>query len=165
MSKPKHHLHCTVQHASPGLSLEVDLHLSQDWTILFGPSGAGKSSILRLIAGLERFGNCFVQAGEDVLTDTTHRIFVPPHMRRIRFVAQEGVVFPHMLVRENVEFGLQSAGVQTTRREERVQAALRCFRIEHLAERQTIDDSALYPESDDPVLCKYSNCLKLLVDS
>src|SRR6185312_13170764 len=76
-------------------------------TALFGPSGAGKTSILRGIAGLERYvGRC--QLGESVWQDA--RTFLPPHRRAVGYVFQDANLFPHLSVRQNLEFGLRRAG-------------------------------------------------------
>jgi molybdate transport system ATP-binding protein len=71
-------------------------------TALFGPSGAGKTSVLRAVAGLERFaGRCAL--GDDIWQD--ERRFLPAHRRAIGYVFQEPSLFPHLTVRDNLEFG------------------------------------------------------------
>jgi molybdate transport system ATP-binding protein len=75
-------------------------------TALFGPSGAGKTSLLRAIAGLDRFdGRCAL--GESVWQD--EGIFRPPSSRGVGYVFQEGSLFPHLSVRGNLNFGLKRA--------------------------------------------------------
>ncbi|MDR3473056.1 MAG: molybdenum ABC transporter ATP-binding protein [Devosia sp.] len=75
-------------------------------TALFGPSGAGKTSILRAIAGLERFaGDCTLDG--QVWQDGSR--FLQPHRRAIGYVFQEASLFPHLSVRGNLEFGLRRA--------------------------------------------------------
>jgi molybdate transport system ATP-binding protein len=76
-------------------------------TALFGPSGSGKTTILRAIAGLERLsGRCAL--GETVWQDAAR--FVPTHRRAIGYVFQEPSLFPHLSVKQNLEFGLRRAG-------------------------------------------------------
>jgi molybdate transport system ATP-binding protein len=88
-----------------GFTLELDVTIRGRVTALFGASGAGKTSLLDLIAGLRRPERARVQLGERVLTDTrTHR-FVPPEKRRVGYVPQEGALFPHLRVRENLLYG------------------------------------------------------------
>jgi molybdate transport system ATP-binding protein len=72
-------------------------------TGLFGPSGCGKTSVLRAVAGLDRFarGRCVV-AG-DVWQDAT--TFRPAHRRPLGYVFQEASLFPHLSVRRNLTFG------------------------------------------------------------
>lgn len=74
-------------------------------TALFGPSGAGKSTILDAIAGLLRPGEGRIILDDRVLVDTHRRVFVPAERRRIGVVFQEGRLFPHLSVRENLLFG------------------------------------------------------------
>ncbi|HEV7717964.1 MAG TPA: molybdenum ABC transporter ATP-binding protein [Arsenicitalea sp.] len=77
-------------------------------TALFGPSGSGKTTILRAIAGLERLsGHCAL--GETVWQDAAR--FVPTHRRAIGYVFQEPSLFPHLSVKQNLEFGLRRAGM------------------------------------------------------
>jgi molybdate transport system ATP-binding protein len=79
-------------------------------TALFGASGAGKTSILRAIAGLDRFnGGCMLDG--EVWQDA--RGFLPPHRRAVGYVFQEASLFPHLPVRGNLEFGLRRAGGAT----------------------------------------------------
>jgi molybdate transport system ATP-binding protein len=74
-------------------------------TALFGPSGAGKSSIVSMIGGLLRPDRGRIALGADVLFDSEAGIDVPPHRRRIGYVFQEGRLFPHLSVRQNLDYG------------------------------------------------------------
>ena len=76
-------------------------------TVLFGPSGSGKSSTLLAIAGLLRPSRVHVSIDSEVLADTGHRVFVPPEQRRIGLVFQDGKLFPHLDVADNLRFGLR----------------------------------------------------------
>jgi len=79
-------------------------------TALFGPSGAGKTSVLRGIAGLERYaGSCRL---DDEIWQEAER-FVAPHRRQVGYVFQEARLFAHLSVRENLMFGLRRAGDPT----------------------------------------------------
>ncbi len=73
-------------------------------TALLGPSGCGKTTLLRLIAGLERPAEGSIHAGDKALS--TPDQVTPPEKRRIGMMFQEGALFPHMSVAENVAFGL-----------------------------------------------------------
>ena len=73
-------------------------------TALLGPSGCGKTTLLRLIAGLERPDEGSIHTGGETLS-TPDRVR-PPEKRRIGMVFQEGALFPHLSVAENVAFGL-----------------------------------------------------------
>jgi molybdate transport system ATP-binding protein len=71
--------------------------------VLFGPSGSGKSTILAGIAGLLRTDKLDV----DLDGQQLHRI--RPHRRRIGMVFQDGRLFPHLTVKENLSYGLKRA--------------------------------------------------------
>ena len=81
-------------------SVSLDIARGEFFTLL-GPSGSGKTTTLRLIAGFE-----LPDAGRVELagTDVTGR---PPHARDVNTVFQDYALFPHMTVRENVEYGLR----------------------------------------------------------
>jgi molybdate transport system ATP-binding protein len=94
-----------LRHRSGPLDLNVEFVLDAPWTALFAPSGAGKTTILRMIAGLDRpqSGRVVTSSGI-VLLDTAGRIFVPPHQRLVRMVAQRPALFPHLSVERNVRY-------------------------------------------------------------
>ena len=72
---------------------------------LFGRSGAGKTSVVNAIAGLIRPAQGSVMIDGQALVDTARGVFVPPHKRRIGYVFQEGRLFPHLTVRQNLLYG------------------------------------------------------------
>lgn len=74
-------------------------------TALFGRSGSGKTSLVRIIAGLARPEEGYVELQGDVLTDTKKGTFIPKHRRRFGYVFQETRLFPHMTVRQNLGYG------------------------------------------------------------
>jgi len=74
-------------------------------TALFGPSGSGKTTCLRAIAGLERLPNSYLQVGDEVWQDESKGIFIPTNQREIGYVFQEASLFPHLNVKQNLEFG------------------------------------------------------------
>ncbi len=94
-----------LRHSAGPLDLDVQFDLDPGWTALFAPSGAGKTTILRMVAGLDRpkFGRIVTGPGL-VLLDTARRTFIPPHLRRIRMVAQRPALFPHLSVLENIRY-------------------------------------------------------------
>ncbi|MDE2596529.1 MAG: ATP-binding cassette domain-containing protein [Sphingomonadales bacterium] len=78
-------------------------------TALFGPSGAGKSSTLDMIAGLLRpLDGRIVVAGE-VLFDSAQGIDLPPERRACGYVFQDGRLFPHRRVADNLRYGWKLA--------------------------------------------------------
>jgi len=76
-------------------------------TAVLGHSGCGKTTLLRLIAGFERPERGSIALAGRTLDDG--RSYVPPEQRNIGYVPQEGALFPHLNVRENVGFGLPRA--------------------------------------------------------
>jgi molybdate transport system ATP-binding protein len=80
-------------------------------TALFGPSGAGKTTIVNMIAGLVRPDKGRVALGGEVFFDGARRIDVPVHRRRLGYVFQEGRLFPHLSVRQNLGFGRWMSGL------------------------------------------------------
>ena len=79
-------------------------------TVIVGPSGSGKTTLLRLIAGFE---------APDVGTITLNGRQlegIPPHRRNVAYVAQEGALFPHMSVGDNVGFGIPRQAVDRSLR-------------------------------------------------
>ncbi len=77
-------------------------------TCLIGHSGCGKTTLLRLMAGLLP-----LQSGEIALNDSTlasPSAMVPPELRSVGMVFQEGALFPHMSVIDNVAFGSRNNG-------------------------------------------------------
>jgi molybdate transport system ATP-binding protein len=73
---------------------------------LFGPSGAGKTTTLEVIAGLVPPRQGFVELAGRVLTRTSRpRLAVPPWQRRVGLLRQDPGLFPHLTVRQNLEYG------------------------------------------------------------
>lgn len=86
-------------------SLEASFESQGRVTGLFGASGAGKTSLVNIIAGLLRPDRGVIAIDGDVLDDTAARIHVPPHQRRIGYVFQDARLFPHLDVRQNLDYG------------------------------------------------------------
>jgi molybdate transport system ATP-binding protein len=81
------------------LSLEVDSTFA-----LVGPSGAGKSTVLNAIAGLVKPATGRIACNEETWFDAERRVFVLPEQRRVGLVFQDYALFPHLTVRQNVEY-------------------------------------------------------------
>ena len=80
-------------------------------TALFGPSGAGKTSIVNMIAGLVKPDRGRIVSGDTVLFDSAAGVDVPAHRRRIGYVFQDGRLFPHLSVAQNLEYGRWFSGL------------------------------------------------------
>lgn len=84
-----------------GLCLRVE---AGSFTSVLGPSGSGKTTLLRVVAGFEQADGGTVRLGGEVVDDGHDH--VPPHRRRTGYVPQDGSLFPHLPVQDNVGFGL-----------------------------------------------------------
>jgi molybdate transport system ATP-binding protein len=117
----------------PGFGMQVDHDLALTGiTALFGPSGAGKTTLLRIIAGLEHDARGRVTFdGEPWQTDAAR---VPPHRRGIGYVFQDGRLFPHLDVEENLRFALSR---RTRRRSIDFDAAVQALGLGDLLARRT----------------------------
>lgn len=72
---------------------------------LLGPNGAGKSTVLRAIAGLQPIEGGCIRIDHTPVDEPASRTFIPPEHRRIGMVFQDYLLFPHMTVKQNIEFG------------------------------------------------------------
>ncbi len=97
-------LRVAVEHSFPSASLAITFEAPTPGIIaLFGPSGAGKSSIMLAIAGLLRADHIRVEL------DAKELHSLPPEERGIGYVFQDGRLFPHMSVADNLRYGLRRA--------------------------------------------------------
>lgn len=85
--------------------IAVKFESSGNVTALFGPSGSGKTSVVNMIAGLVKPDRGRIVLDDTVLFDSAARIDVPAHRRRIGYVFQEGRLFPHLTVAQNLDYG------------------------------------------------------------
>jgi molybdate transport system ATP-binding protein len=99
----------TLEHVTvPLRSFELEVSLALDSTVaLVGPSGAGKSTVLNAIAGLVRPSGGAIRCGEE--TWVGDGVFLPPERRSVGLVFQDYALFPHLTVRQNVEYARRHA--------------------------------------------------------
>ena len=85
----------------------LDVRFSAEAPIvgLFGRSGSGKTSIVNAIAGIAMPERGSIRVNDAILFDAEQRIDVPPESRRIGYVFQDGLLFPHMDVQANLTYG------------------------------------------------------------
>ena len=88
-----------------GFSLECKFATHADCTVLFGPSGSGKTTVLSLIAGIIQPETGKISLGDNHLVDTDSQLSLPIEQRNVGYVFQDPLLFPHLSVRENLEFG------------------------------------------------------------
>ena len=110
---------------------ELNLDIKdEEFMVLVGPSGCGKSTALRMIAGLEEITAGEIRIGERVVND------LPPKERDIAMVFQSYALYPHMSVRENMDFGLRLQKMERSEIDRRVDEAAAILGIEQLLERK-----------------------------
>jgi iron(III) transport system ATP-binding protein len=100
--------------------------------VIVGASGSGKTTLLRLIAGLERPDAGEIRIGGHLVARTGQNL-IPPHERGIGFVFQDLALWPHLTIREHIEFGLRSWKLQQPERRTRAQELLDLVRLEPLS--------------------------------
>jgi multiple sugar transport system ATP-binding protein len=110
-----------------GLNLDIKDH---EFLVLVGPSGCGKSTALRMIAGLEEISGGTVSIGGRVVND------LPPKERDVAMVFQNYALYPHMTVRENLEFGLKIRKTPKPEMDKLVNDAAEVLGISPLLERK-----------------------------
>ena len=98
-------LSVSLRHRFAGFDLDASFEAPPGVTVLFGPSGSGKTTIVNAVAGLLRPDAGRIAAGDWSLLDTARGHCLAPHRRRIGYVFQEGRLFPHLTVRQNLLYG------------------------------------------------------------
>ena len=98
-------LDVAVQHRQGEFELDASFTAGAGLTALFGRSGSGKTTLVNVIAGLVKPQAGRVTVDGETLIDSARRLFVPPHRRRVGYVFQEGRLFPHLTVRQNLRYG------------------------------------------------------------
>ncbi len=116
-----------------GPRLDVTFRVDDECVVLFGASGAGKTTILRLIAGLVRPDEGLVCLSEKVLCETSKHFHETTRKRRIGFIYQDDLLFPHLDVAGNVRFGLACWG--RTEAEHRLAETAALCHVDHLLSR------------------------------
>ncbi len=115
--------------------LEVELEAERPVTGIFGASGAGKTSLLETVAGLRGGATGRVRLGDEVWLDTAARRSVPPERRRIGYVPQDGLLFPHLSVRRNLLAGARRARDAGQRPADTLRTVAALLELEPLLER------------------------------
>lgn len=104
-----------------------------EFVTLLGPSGCGKSTILRMIAGFER------PTRGRILMDGRPLDGIMPYDRNVGLVFQNLALFPHMSVRQNVEFGLSARRISRADRAGKAERMLALVGLEGFAERRVTE--------------------------
>lgn len=103
-------LQLDVQLRRGDFRLELRTHLQWRGVLgLCGPSGSGKTSLLRLLAGLEPEARGRIVVDGELLQDSSRRLAMPPHRRRIACVFQDARLFTHLDVFGNLRYAAKRA--------------------------------------------------------
>ena len=110
---------------------DVDLDVADgEFVVFVGPSGCGKSTLLRSLAGLEAIDTGIVIIGG---TDVSR---AEPADRDVSMVFQSYALYPHMSVRQNMEFGMKVNGVDPAERKRRIDEAARILQLGDYLDRK-----------------------------
>jgi sn-glycerol 3-phosphate transport system ATP-binding protein len=110
-----------------GVSAEI---ADGEFVVIVGPSGCGKSTLLRMVAGLEEVTAGEIAIGGKVVNG------VEPKDRDIAMVFQNYALYPHMLVRDNMAYGLKIRGVPKPEIAARVARAAAILQLDQLLDRK-----------------------------
>ncbi len=110
----------------PDLSVEIK---NGEFFTLLGPSGCGKTTLLRMIAGFNSIEGGKIKFEDKVINE------IPAHKRNIGMVFQNYAIFPHMTVRQNVEYGLKLRKESKASIKKKVDEILRVVKIDDYQDR------------------------------
>ena len=102
----------------------------ESFTVLLGPSGCGKSTILKMLSGLENVTSGTIKIENKDVTE------VEASKRGVSMVFQSYALFPHLNVKEYIQFGLKVRKVPPAEREKRVNEAAKVVGLSDLLDRK-----------------------------
>lgn len=109
---------------------DLTVHIKNgEFFTLLGPSGCGKTTLLRMIAGFNSIEGGEIKFDDLVINE------IPTHKRNIGMVFQSYAIFPHLTVRENVEYGLKLRGFDKATIQKKVDEILKVVQIEEYQDR------------------------------
>jgi molybdate transport system ATP-binding protein len=116
------------------LCIDVDVQAAVGVTVLFGSSGAGKTTILRAIAGIVTPDAGRISLDKTIYFDSAAGINLPMQERKVGFVFQNHVLFPHLTAGQNVMYGARSSGDRSAH--DRARELLSMLGIDKTADRR-----------------------------
>jgi len=105
---------------------------------LLGPSGCGKTTTLRCVAGLERPSGGTICIDGNLVCDPAQGVFVAPQHRNLGMVFQSYAVWPHMTVRQNVEYPLRNKALSRQAVHKQAAQALELVGLQDYADRSVV---------------------------
>ena len=122
-------LQITVKKRLEYFHIDCDFTCPDEKTlVMIGPSGGGKTTLIRMIAGLEKPDEGRIVYRGETWFDSSRRICLPPQRRRLGYVFQEYILFPHLSLYENAAFTAADKAV--------VDELFELFGITHLRDRK-----------------------------
>src|ERR1700677_641601 len=119
---------------SAGFSLDLEFSAGAGVTVLFGSSGSGKTLTLDSIAGFVRPDEGRILLDDQILFDGAAGVHLQPRARHCGYVFQNYALFPHMTLRQNLEFAVERA--PRLERHRRVNEMLERFHLQDAAGRR-----------------------------
>jgi molybdate transport system ATP-binding protein len=116
-----------------GFTLRIDERVDGRVVAIVGPSGSGKTTVLEAIAGLRTPGAGRIAIGDRTLFSSADGIDLPARDRRVGYVPQDALLFPHMSVRGNILYGFRGGAAPGNRPP--VETVLAMLEIETLGDR------------------------------
>ncbi|MBK0326660.1 molybdenum ABC transporter ATP-binding protein [Rhodobacteraceae bacterium F11138] len=98
-----------IRHSLGALDLQVDFQAPTGITALFGQSGTGKTTVINAVAGLLQPDVGRIELSGQTLYDSSRGLSLAVHKRRLGYVFQDGRLFPHLSVRQNLVYGQRFA--------------------------------------------------------
>ena len=123
-----------VRADSTGFTLDLEFQAAAGVTVLFGPSGSGKTLTLDAIAGFVRPDEGRILLDDAILFDAAAGVHLAPQARQCGYVFQNYALFPHMTLRENLEFAAERR--PRLERHRRVNEMVERFRLSEVAGRR-----------------------------
>ncbi len=117
-----------------GFTLDVELTATAGVTVLFGASGAGKTLTLDCIAGFQRPDEGRILLDDAILFDGASGVNLRPQKRRCGYVFQNYALFPHLTLKQNLEFAADR--LPRLERHRRINEMLEKFKLGDVADRK-----------------------------
>jgi len=115
---------------------DMDLVIKDGWFVTFlGPSGCGKTTTLRCISGLETPDKGMITVDGKAIFSSADRINLPPGNRSLGLVFQNYALWPHMTVKQNINFGLYKSGLTKEEKNQKVSHSIKVMGLDNLEER------------------------------
>ncbi|MFN3326852.1 MAG: ATP-binding cassette domain-containing protein [Bryobacteraceae bacterium] len=99
--------HCPERPGAAAFTLDAEFKTAPGVTVLYGPAGAGKTLTLDAIAGSARPDEGRILVDDAILYDGAAGVHLPPQKRNCGYVVRNAALFPHMTLRQNLEFAAE----------------------------------------------------------